>query len=271
LLTGASGLVGTWLRATAPLDEQLVTSASRRTQDLDLRLDLQDEHATGAAITELRPSLIVHAAVSGERSMLVGAPGNLASAAAEVGAGLVHLSTDALHDGHPGRVHEQAPPSPISEYGRAKAEAEERVRAALPAAAIVRLPLVISGDPPDGGVRTLREAPGRGAPTTWFTDELRRPARADELAAAIWRIALLADDERAGVWQLAGPELISRHELARRQAAWLGLPPEPVQGEPSPEVGSRPKVLDVGDERARSKIAWDPTPIDERLPTIVRR
>ena len=57
---------------------------------------------------------------------------NLARAAAEVGARLVHVSTDLVFDGALGRPYtEDDEPRPIMEYGRQKLAAEEEVRGEL--------------------------------------------------------------------------------------------------------------------------------------------
>lgn len=59
---------------------------------------------------------------------------HVALAAAEVGARLVHLSSDALHGGRPTPYADDDPPSPVNAYGAAKAAAETAVRAIDPGA-----------------------------------------------------------------------------------------------------------------------------------------
>src|SRR3546814_7477917 len=83
---------------------------------------------------------------------------------------------------------EQDRPDPISDYGWWKAKAEALVAEEAPAAAIVRLPLIISLDPEDHIVGAIRAGVRNRERSVWFHDELRQPALASELAEAVWRI-----------------------------------------------------------------------------------
>jgi dTDP-4-dehydrorhamnose reductase len=59
------------------------------------------------------------------------APGILAEAAAGMGAGFVHYSTDYVFDGTKGAPYiEDDPPAPVNVYGKTKAEGDRRVQAA---------------------------------------------------------------------------------------------------------------------------------------------
>lgn len=73
------------------------------------------------------------------------APGVIAAAAAEVGARLIHVSTDYVFSGEGNDPYtEDAPVAPIGVYGRTKAAGEEAVRKHLPDHAIVRTSWVYS-------------------------------------------------------------------------------------------------------------------------------
>ena len=83
------------------------------------------------------PEVVIHTAYrqdgDGAREIVVDGSENVARAATAVGARLVHLSTDVIFDGRKGAPYVEADaPSPCTEYGRAKAEAEERVLGAAP-------------------------------------------------------------------------------------------------------------------------------------------
>ena len=114
-------------------------------------------------------------------------------------------------------------PIPIWDYGRWKVEAERIVLGASTRSSVVRLPLVISLDPEDRGTERIRSGARDGQPTRWFHDEIRQPAMARDIAEALWRIDSLAPEQRAGVWQLPGPESLSRYEIALRVADALQL------------------------------------------------
>jgi dTDP-4-dehydrorhamnose reductase len=148
--------------------------------------------------------------------------GNVAAAAASVGARLVHVSSDAVHAGRREPYTEADDPTPVFEYGAAKAAAEAAVSAAHPTAAVVRTSLIVSGgDAPlsrhEEGVLALATGSATGA---LFTDEVRCPVPVDGLARAL---LALCDHDHAGVLNVAGAEALSRHELGVRVARRHGL------------------------------------------------
>jgi dTDP-4-dehydrorhamnose reductase len=159
---------------------------------------------------------------------------------------------------------EDAAPDPTFDYGLWKARAELIVAGRSASNAIVRPSLVVSVDPDDAAVARIRAHASRGETTTWFDDELRQPAMAADLAAALWRIASLDRTARSGVWHLPGPETLSRYELARRTVDVLDLDPALVASEPSPPDSGRPRHLELSDDRARSQIDWAPEPVLRR-------
>lgn len=266
LLTGASGLVGTWLRRLAPGGVEVV-SLTHRTAVAGTRsvaADLRDRSAVLAAFASVRPDLVIHAAMAVDEASIVDATRNVVEAAEAVGSNVLFVSTDAVFSGNGRPVDEATTPDPIWAYGRWKVQAEEVVLAASLGAsaqgAVVRLPLVVSLDPPDAAVTRVR-AGSVDAPSVWFDDELRQPALASDIAVATWRIALLDPADRSGIWHLIGAETLSRYEIARRVARALDLPAAAVGGEPTRPGLARPRHLALTSERARAEVGWDPVPI----------
>jgi dTDP-4-dehydrorhamnose reductase len=140
-------------------------------------------------------------------SAIVPAARHLAVAARAVGARLVHVSSDLVFDGEHAPYPDEAPPSPIMDYGRAKAQAEAVVAAIDPGAAIVRPSLIWALEPLDRQTAWLVDGLLAGGPITLFVDEIRCPVHLPDLAAALFEIAV-------------------RHELAGlRLLAALGLQP----------------------------------------------
>ncbi len=270
VVTGAAGLLGTWLRRTAPPDVVVVPTVHRRALADDAAAslgeppavaDLRDPVATAAALTAARPDLVIHAAYALDRATIVDATEHVATAAASVGAEVVLVSTDAVFAGDGTPRAEGDRPDPVADYGRWKVAAEAAVAGLDRSGAAVRLPLIVSTDPDDAAVAAIRAGAQRGEPTGWFADELRQPARADELAAALWAIAALPGPERAGTWHLPGPERLSRHQIAVRVAATLGLDPSCVAATRTPADAVRPRDLWLTDRRAAEAIGWDPSPV----------
>ncbi|MCU0502152.1 MAG: SDR family oxidoreductase [Anaerolineae bacterium] len=260
LITGASGYVGQAIFQEAARAGYPVVGAYHRQQlarpgGVWMPLDLRDAAGVARLITELRPAAIVHAGAAWAtpdeaQATIVDGTRTVAAAASQIGARLVHLSTDVLFDGEHAPYRESDPPAPITFYGAAKAAAEGIV-AAHPNHVIVRTSLVTCFDPPDRstamvlralgepvreptsecenmseGERALaRERPFAPArPVTLFTDEYRSPVRTEDLAAALVE---LIDHDYRGVLHVAGPERLSRYELGLRIATYHGRDPSP--------------------------------------------
>lgn len=134
LLVGKGGQVGRELQGPLASLGDLV-SLDRAAADLERPDDL------AALVRRDRPDVIVNAAAYTAVDKAEGEPGKarlvnatavgaLARAAAELGALLVHYSTDYVFDGmQAGRRVETDPTRPLSVYGRTKLEGEEAIAA----------------------------------------------------------------------------------------------------------------------------------------------
>jgi dTDP-4-dehydrorhamnose reductase len=261
LVTGASGLLGTWLLRTAPGWANV--TAATRTRELNgprvIRGDLRHRADADELVRAARPEVVVHAAYARDRSSIVEATSNTMTAADQVGACFVLISTDAVFAGDGRARGEHDVPDPVWDYGRWKVEAEQAA-ATRSDAGIVRLPLLVSLAPPDAGTRRVREAVTAGCTVGWFAGERRQPALAREVASAVWSIVALPNSERAGIWHLVGAERITRRDLGARVARALGCPDPGVEVTP-PSPIERPHDLYLTGRRARDRIGWRPRPV----------
>ncbi len=122
-ITGARGLFG----------HGLVTAFATRHEVFPLNRDEADITHAGAilaALERVRPNLIVHPAgnpdldscdADPEKAFLVNAGGtrNVVEAARKLGAGLIHVSTDAVFNGKKTTPYPESDPTgPITVYGR---------------------------------------------------------------------------------------------------------------------------------------------------------
>jgi dTDP-4-dehydrorhamnose reductase len=117
------------------------------------------------------------------RAANVGAVGNLARAARACGATLVHISSEYVFDGRrDGAYPEDCPPSPLSVYGRSKADGDAQA-AGVTEHYLVRTTWVVG----DGGnfVRTMVGLADRGISPTVVDDQVGRPTFTADLAAGI--------------------------------------------------------------------------------------
>lgn len=220
-VTGGSGFVGRHLAQSSARGEWEVVAPSSSALDVTAGDRVRDQ------ILQWRPKAVVHLAYrKDDPRVIIGGSVNVARAAAEVGARLVHLSTDVVFGGRPAPYTEHDPPTPSSEYGRWKAEAEAEVMAVHPRALLLRTSLVYGTDRL-ASIQLDVERTLRGqASTTFFTDEIRCPVHADDLAAAIAELA--RRPELVGPIHVAGPQALSRADFARVVAGWMGFDPAKV-------------------------------------------
>ena len=255
LVTGGAGLVGSTLIATAPADVEVHATQRRTPVDGAHRhaVDLADPDDPVGLLVAVRPDVVIHAAYSPDdlERDVVAATRSVAAACAIQGAALVHLSSDVVFDGEHAPYAEDARPMPVHAYGRAKAEGEADVVVAVPDAAIVRTSLVCASEPLDPRSTWVVDSLQAGEPITLFTDEIRCPVRADDLARMLWELVALPRAERAGPWHLVGPEPMSRHDLGVLLAIAHGLDPAGITAGQSREVPEpRPRDLTLTAVRA---------------------
>ncbi|MCX5069814.1 sugar nucleotide-binding protein [Micromonospora lupini] len=183
------------------------------------RLDVTDRAAVRALVAQVRPDIVVATPYRyDDWTVTADGAAHVALAAGEVGARLVHLSSDALHGGRPTPYADDDRPSPINAYGAAKAAAETAVRAIDPGAALVRTSLILGEGSKQ--IELCRDAlAGRAV---LFTDEFRCPIDVGDLADAVLELAC---SSYAGVLNVAGADAVSRAELGLLVAERFGLDP----------------------------------------------
>ncbi|OSY43809.1 NAD-dependent epimerase/dehydratase family protein [Streptomyces platensis] len=215
LIIGGSGFLGTALvrRATAAGWGTAATYCSRPgslSAAAWHRLDLRAPGHLDEVLAAADPDVVINA-TSGGSDWAVTADGSIrvAMAAARRGCRLVHVSSDAVFSGSPTHYDETSLPDPVTPYGAAKAAAETAARLLAPAAAVVRTSLIIGhgGSEHERLVHALAVGTHDGV---LFTDDIRCPVHVDDLASALWELAV---SDGAGVFHLAGADAVSRHEL----------------------------------------------------------
>jgi dTDP-4-dehydrorhamnose reductase len=226
LLFGCEGQVGWELqRSLAPLGELTALGSAGNER---FRGNFTDTAGVVATVRALRPDAIVNAAAytavdraesEPDLALQVNAiaPGAIAAAAAEVGACMVHYSTDYVFDGSGTRPwREDDATGPLNAYGRSKLEGERRIAAALPRHLILRTSWVYGVRGGNFAKTMLRLARERDSLTV-IDDQVGAPTGADLLAdiTAHALRALQRDPAKAGIYHAAAAGETSWHGYAR--------------------------------------------------------
>lgn len=209
LVTGAGGQLGLALQTTVPRGWRVIPCDHRH---LDVTNDAQAHHVIGRE----RPGLVVNAAAytavdaaesEPERAAAVNTigAGNVARAAREIGARLIHLSTDFVFDGCQGRPYgPNDPTNPLSVYGRTKLEGEREVTRIAEGDAVILRSAWIYGIHGRNFVLTMlllmRERESVGV----VGDQVGTPTWDRGLADAIWDIAERPDVRGVHHWTPTG-------------------------------------------------------------------
>jgi dTDP-4-dehydrorhamnose reductase len=145
-----------------------------------------------------------------------------------VGAGLVHISTDAVFDGSKGMPYvETDPTAPITTYGRTKLQAEEAVKT-LERYWIFRVSVLFGPGKINFVEKGLRKL-AAGEEYKVASDQL---GCATHTVDAGLKIMEVVEAGRYGLYHLANQGACSRFELARTAAELAGLDPAKVIGVP---------------------------------------
>ncbi|MGZ5201179.1 MAG: dTDP-4-dehydrorhamnose reductase [Telluria sp.] len=224
LLLGATGQVGYELRRSLQGLGDIVAPGRSA-------LDLANLGQVRDSVRAIRPGLIVNAAAytAVERAetdaamafrINAEAPAVLAEAARDIGAAMVHYSTDYVFDGAKGTPYvEEDPPSPLNVYGRSKLAGEQAVAAAGIAHLILRTSWVYGLRGNNFLLTMLKLARERGAVSV-VDDQFGTPTWSRTVAQCTAHILAQGGAGGSGWWDEHGGLY---HLSCEGQTSWHGF------------------------------------------------
>ncbi|HEX5712319.1 MAG TPA: dTDP-4-dehydrorhamnose reductase [Solirubrobacterales bacterium] len=217
LVTGAAGMLGRDVLLAAGNAGHDVVGYGRG------ELDITDAEALRKKLDLERPDVVINCAawtdVDGAEEQEEAAfavngtgAGNVAAAAAEVGAGVVYISSDYVFDGAKGAPYvESDQVAPLSAYGRTKLAGEEATAAANKRHFIVRSAWLFGIGGPNF-VETMLRLAGSGNEVLVVRDQVGSPTYTWHLAYGVVR---LIEGIEYGVHHMAAAGQCSWYDFAR--------------------------------------------------------
>jgi dTDP-4-dehydrorhamnose reductase len=200
----------------------------------------------------------------------VGGVEHIIEAARRGGATIVHVSSDYIFDGKNGPYTEDDRPEPLSYYGKTKLAGENALRASGLNFIIART-MILYGFAP--GVKQnfalwLIESLEKQTPVRIVDDQFGNPTLADDLAYGLLRAVELG---KTGVYNIAGRDIVSRHEFALRIARAFGLDAtliSPVKTAQLRQPAQRPLRSGLITLRAEVELGINPSTIEQGLAVL---
>ena len=260
LITGAKGMLGQDMVAEFQRRDYEVHAADHQT------LDITDIQAVRAAITALRPDIVVNCAAytdvdkaesEPEIAMRVNGlgPRNLALACEATGAVLLHISTDYVFDGEKEGPYEiWDTPNPINVYGKSKLWGENYVRSLMHRYFIVRTSWLFG----KGGrnfVTTMLELAKRGEPIRVVNDQRGCPTYTVDLARAC---VDLVESGCFGIYHVTNQGATTWYEFAKKifECAGTRVDLQAITSDQFPRSARRPRNSELSMFPLQDTLRW---------------
>lgn len=221
LITGADGQLGAALQRILPQSVKANLLFATRSQ-----LDITDAEQTNRFITSNDISHVVNCAAytnvdraeeekAACSAINVEGVKNLAIAADNYGAKIIHISTDYVFDGHAYKPYTESDKvNPSSHYGSTKRAGETALLALAPESIIIRTSWLYGSDRDNNFVRRILAKAESGEGLKVVADQIGSPTYTDDLAAAIARI-LATPQWFPGIYHYCDAGVCSRYDFAK--------------------------------------------------------
>ncbi|MGB1037728.1 MAG: SDR family oxidoreductase [Bacteroidia bacterium] len=293
LITGSNGLLGQKLMNLYLNEENIKLIATARGENRYPEkagytyetMDITDVRNVMDVIVKHSPDTIIHTAAmtnvdaceadkAGAESLNVDAVHYIVEAANEVGAHLVHLSTDFIFNGEDGPYDEEATPDPLSYYGETKLAAENIVKNQCNKWSIARTVLVygiVHDMSRSNIVLWAKGALEKGQAINVVDDQFRSPTLAEDLAMGC---RLIEQKEAEGIFNISGKDQMSIVEIVERVADYFKLDKSiinTISSKTLNQAAVRPPITGFDLTKSRNVLGYDPHSFEEGIAELMKQ
>lgn len=287
LIIGSNGMLGQRLTdffSASSNVELLCTSQEEKSfiEDVEYKpLDITNKQRVKDIVLDFFPDFVINAAAytnvdkaESERELTwkvnVNGVENIALYSWTIDAHLIHISTDYIFDGKDGPYSEVDKPWPINYYGRSKLASENSIRTSGVRFTILRSN-VLYGPAKFGRpdfVKWVVESLSSHKEIRIVKDQYNNPTFIDDICFAINKII---EYKKEGIYNIAGPEVLSRLEFTNRIADYFMLDKsliKPIVTEELKQPAPRPLKSGLITLKAETELGYKPTTITDSFSII---
>lgn len=290
LITGATGLLGKSVLETNVFSHNIIgiyfgKYKMRNTKNVKYYcFDIRDKDTLKGIFRDNKIGAVIHTAGIADvdfcqkyydasyRSNVMGTQ-NIIELCKEADSKLLYVSTNAVFDGKNAPYKEEDEPNPINNYGRIKLECEQKVRWAFSKYLIVR-PILMYGwnniHERKNLVTFLLDKLNNKETVNMVTDVYENPLFAYQCSDVIWS---LINQDKHGIYHVAGKDIVNRYEYAITIADVFGLNKDliqPVDSSLFPDIAPRPKNTSYLTEKLQKEIGFIPLGLRDGLREMQR-
>jgi len=250
-IIGAGGLIGGAMQRACSGKGYAVFGADNDVQGNDFEfLDITQKDTVAKALQKIQPDILVLTAALSHvdyceefpaESGKVNIQGlqNVLDAMNKERTQLVFFSSDYIFDGLSGPYSENDKPNPLCVYGKHKLMAEELIQNRLGNYLIVRTTWAYGPEQKGKNfVLSLLKKLENGEKVKVPLDQIGSPTYSENLAEVLEE---LMREEKKGMYNIAGPELVDRYSFAREICNVFGFPESMLVPVPTRELGQKAK------------------------------
>lgn len=281
IIFGAKGFLGKKLYSHFSKNNDVLRTSTSQSEGYT-KVDVGKKEEVETVFSEFNPDLVINCAAicdvekcekNPELASEVHVEGakNIAECCKKYNAKIVHISTDYIFNGMSGPYDEESAPSPISTYGKTKAEGEKVIKQTVSKFIILRPPILYGfNDKDDKPTFTLDVLSKLNSEEEIKVDNerIKYPVLIDDIAACIEH---LITTNAEGVFNIATKKGYTRFEWAKLIAKTAGYDDSKICAEEKSEYNqNRPKDVKLITTKLK-ETGFEPAELKEGIKIMLKQ